>query len=354
MAPMAYVRKKPKGFGRNALIEGDVPEGLRTLLVEDLTTDGGSKIRFAQALRDAGAIVQSHLRGVLLRRVPGQLREAQGRMDISAAPSLQLVGRARSLPRTALFRGKGAVRGSAVPREPGCLVGGAWRNRLGRGERPSARRRPRLDPATKAWSARANRLHEVVMNWKRTLAVVVPMLLWGCATPQQQVASEENLLAASGFEPRPANTPTRVAMLRTLPPNRFSMRMHDNSYTYIYPDPRRLRLCLLRRPGRLCPLPADDGAASVGQRPDPGGADEPGRRLGLGPVGALGRLGLLTAMGFHRSRRIGGSLAERSQKVFPMSPPRVNSARGPRRRQRPASLHGPEGAPGTRALCQPR
>src|SRR5579871_5515555 len=55
-APMAYVRKRAKGFGRNALIEGDVPEGKRTLLVEDLTTDGASKIRFAQALRDAGAI----------------------------------------------------------------------------------------------------------------------------------------------------------------------------------------------------------------------------------------------------------------------------------------------------------
>ena len=56
MAPMAYVRKKPKGFGRNSQIEGDVPEGKRTLLVEDLTTDGGSKIRFANALREAGAI----------------------------------------------------------------------------------------------------------------------------------------------------------------------------------------------------------------------------------------------------------------------------------------------------------
>ncbi len=55
-APMAYVRKKPKGFGRDALIEGDVPEGKRTLLVEDLTTDGGSKVQFCQALRDAGAI----------------------------------------------------------------------------------------------------------------------------------------------------------------------------------------------------------------------------------------------------------------------------------------------------------
>jgi orotate phosphoribosyltransferase len=57
LTPMAYVRKQPKGFGRNALIEGDVPEGRRTLLVEDLTTDGQSKIRFAQSLRDAGAIV---------------------------------------------------------------------------------------------------------------------------------------------------------------------------------------------------------------------------------------------------------------------------------------------------------
>ena len=55
-APMAYVRKKPKGFGRNALIEGDVPLGKNTLLVEDLTTDGGSKVQFCQALRDAGAI----------------------------------------------------------------------------------------------------------------------------------------------------------------------------------------------------------------------------------------------------------------------------------------------------------
>ncbi|TAK41134.1 MAG: orotate phosphoribosyltransferase [Betaproteobacteria bacterium] len=56
--PMQYVRKKPKGFGRNAQIEGDVREGARTLLVEDLTTDGRSKINFCQALRTAGAVVE--------------------------------------------------------------------------------------------------------------------------------------------------------------------------------------------------------------------------------------------------------------------------------------------------------
>jgi orotate phosphoribosyltransferase len=56
--PMQYVRKKAKGFGRNAQIEGDIREGARTLLVEDLTTDGRSKINFVQALRSAGAVVE--------------------------------------------------------------------------------------------------------------------------------------------------------------------------------------------------------------------------------------------------------------------------------------------------------
>ena len=53
--PMQYVRKKPKGFGRDAQIEGVIEEGQRVLLVEDLTTDGGSKLKFAEAIRSAGA-----------------------------------------------------------------------------------------------------------------------------------------------------------------------------------------------------------------------------------------------------------------------------------------------------------
>lgn len=55
--PMVYVRKKPKGFGRDAQIEGDMPEGSRVLLVEDLTTDGGSKLKFAEAITSAGSTV---------------------------------------------------------------------------------------------------------------------------------------------------------------------------------------------------------------------------------------------------------------------------------------------------------
>jgi orotate phosphoribosyltransferase len=53
--PMTYVRKKPKGYGRNARIEGVMTEGQRVLLVEDLTTDGGSKLSFVDAIRETGA-----------------------------------------------------------------------------------------------------------------------------------------------------------------------------------------------------------------------------------------------------------------------------------------------------------
>jgi orotate phosphoribosyltransferase len=57
--PMLYVRKKPKGFGRMAQIEGYLPEGgeRETILVEDLQTDGGSKKLFIDVLREAGASV---------------------------------------------------------------------------------------------------------------------------------------------------------------------------------------------------------------------------------------------------------------------------------------------------------
>lgn len=52
--PMAYIRKKPKGYGRGARIEGVLNEGDRVLLIEDLATDGGSKLSFVEAIREAG------------------------------------------------------------------------------------------------------------------------------------------------------------------------------------------------------------------------------------------------------------------------------------------------------------
>ena len=57
-ARMRYVRKRPLGIGRNAQVEGGDVDGLKVLLVDDLTTDGGSKLNFARGLRAAGGIVE--------------------------------------------------------------------------------------------------------------------------------------------------------------------------------------------------------------------------------------------------------------------------------------------------------
>ncbi|HSF02826.1 MAG TPA: orotate phosphoribosyltransferase [Solirubrobacterales bacterium] len=54
--PFVYVRKKPKELGKTQQIEGELEPGQRVLLVEDLATDGASKVTFIQALRGAGAV----------------------------------------------------------------------------------------------------------------------------------------------------------------------------------------------------------------------------------------------------------------------------------------------------------
>ena len=53
--PMIYIRKQPKGYGGTKQIEGNLEAGKRVLLVEDLITDGLSKLRFNIGIRGAGA-----------------------------------------------------------------------------------------------------------------------------------------------------------------------------------------------------------------------------------------------------------------------------------------------------------
>ena len=55
--PMVYIRKKPKAFGQNQQIEGSFKEKEKAILIEDLATDGGSKVVFVEAMRKAGLIV---------------------------------------------------------------------------------------------------------------------------------------------------------------------------------------------------------------------------------------------------------------------------------------------------------
>ena len=49
--PMIYIRKSPKGFGKGKLIEGEFKKNNQSILVEDMATDGGSKLHFIRALR---------------------------------------------------------------------------------------------------------------------------------------------------------------------------------------------------------------------------------------------------------------------------------------------------------------
>ena len=51
---MIYVRKKPKGFGKDKQIEGYYKYGQKTILIEDLATDGGTKVIFVETLRKSG------------------------------------------------------------------------------------------------------------------------------------------------------------------------------------------------------------------------------------------------------------------------------------------------------------
>ncbi len=52
--PFAYVRSKPKDHGLANLIEGELREGSKVVVVEDLISTGGSSLRAVEALREAG------------------------------------------------------------------------------------------------------------------------------------------------------------------------------------------------------------------------------------------------------------------------------------------------------------
>ena len=57
--PMIYIRKKPKGFGKLSQIEGEIKKKSRVLLIEDLSTDGKSKINFCNAIKKAGGKIKN-------------------------------------------------------------------------------------------------------------------------------------------------------------------------------------------------------------------------------------------------------------------------------------------------------
>lgn len=59
--PMAYIRDKAKGHGKENQIEGLIKAGQKVIVIEDLISTGGSSIKAAQAVREAGADPQAVL-----------------------------------------------------------------------------------------------------------------------------------------------------------------------------------------------------------------------------------------------------------------------------------------------------
>lgn len=80
-----YVRKEAKDHGTRQLIDGLDVNGLHVMLVEDVTTTGGSLLKAAQAVREAGATV-SHAITVVDRLEGGAERLAKH--DIILLPIL--------------------------------------------------------------------------------------------------------------------------------------------------------------------------------------------------------------------------------------------------------------------------
>ena len=83
MVNALIVRKEPKGHGTGAWIEGLLPpEGTKVTVLEDVVTTGGSAIKAAEKLRDAGYVVE---------RVVAIVDRQEGGKDAMIEANLELV-----------------------------------------------------------------------------------------------------------------------------------------------------------------------------------------------------------------------------------------------------------------------
>ena len=55
--PYVYVRPKPKDHGMGNQVEGELPKGIKVVVVEDLISTGGSSLKAVAALREYGVEV---------------------------------------------------------------------------------------------------------------------------------------------------------------------------------------------------------------------------------------------------------------------------------------------------------
>ena len=84
--PMIYPRKEVKDYGTAKAIEGEYQPGQRVVVIDDIITDGASKIEAIRPLEDAGLVVKDVL--IVLDREQGG-----GKILANAGYNLHSVGR---------------------------------------------------------------------------------------------------------------------------------------------------------------------------------------------------------------------------------------------------------------------
>ena len=67
--PLIYVRSKPKDYGTSKSVEGKVYDGMKTIMIDDVATTGGSVVNAVKSLKDANISVKEAY--VIINRMEG-------------------------------------------------------------------------------------------------------------------------------------------------------------------------------------------------------------------------------------------------------------------------------------------
>ncbi|UCH88760.1 MAG: orotate phosphoribosyltransferase [Thermoplasmata archaeon] len=85
--PYIIIRKQAREHGTGKQIEGNLPEGTKVLVVEDVATTGGSLVKTVNAIREAGGIVERAI--VVVDREEGGA-EAANELKVELIPLVKI------------------------------------------------------------------------------------------------------------------------------------------------------------------------------------------------------------------------------------------------------------------------
>ncbi len=67
--PLIYVRSKPKDYGTSKSVEGQIQEGMKVVMIDDVATTGGSVVNAIKSLKEANITIEDAY--VIVNRMEG-------------------------------------------------------------------------------------------------------------------------------------------------------------------------------------------------------------------------------------------------------------------------------------------